>query len=201
MSMFSNPGGGIGNSLAQSTASEAGSAARGPQSRAHDAERRVEQLVLICNAMWDLVREKTGLTEQDLIERVAILDCAGWQGRRKACTGSIQMRQMQSHGSSPIRSACTVETQSCLIPFLKRSEQQPRTTCTRRFATPNPPPHPRRLPPPQTGQAPAAVCHIVHVSMPNAINPISPGTGISKYLYLLPHAQKRQVIDPLCHAQ
>ncbi len=44
------------------------------QARAVDAEKRVDQLVLICNAMWELLREKTGLTEQDLIERVAILD-------------------------------------------------------------------------------------------------------------------------------
>jgi hypothetical protein len=74
MTMFGSGGGGIGDSLAQSTASQAGSTARDAQSRAQDAEKRVDQLTLICAAMWDLLREKTGLTEQDLIERVAILD-------------------------------------------------------------------------------------------------------------------------------
>jgi hypothetical protein len=73
MSMFGSSKGG-GDSFAQASASEAGSTARDAQTRAHDAEKRIDQLTLICTAMWELLREKTGLTEQDLIERVAILD-------------------------------------------------------------------------------------------------------------------------------
>jgi hypothetical protein len=37
-------------------------------------EDRVERLTLICAAVWDLLRERGKLTEQDLIERIAILD-------------------------------------------------------------------------------------------------------------------------------
>jgi hypothetical protein len=35
---------------------------------------RVDQLLLICSAMWQLLKEKTNLTEDDLINRVAQLD-------------------------------------------------------------------------------------------------------------------------------
>jgi hypothetical protein len=37
-------------------------------------DERVDQLLLVCAAMWELIREKTNLTEEDLINRVAMLD-------------------------------------------------------------------------------------------------------------------------------
>ncbi len=37
-------------------------------------EERLDQLTLVCAAMWQLIREKTNLTEQDLAERMAIID-------------------------------------------------------------------------------------------------------------------------------
>lgn len=37
-------------------------------------EERLDQLTLICAAMWQLIRERTNLTEQDLAERMAIID-------------------------------------------------------------------------------------------------------------------------------
>jgi hypothetical protein len=35
---------------------------------------RLERLLLVCTAMWQLIKEKTDLTEDDLISRVAVLD-------------------------------------------------------------------------------------------------------------------------------
>lgn len=35
---------------------------------------QMDQLTLVCAAMWQLIREKTNLTEQDLAERVAMID-------------------------------------------------------------------------------------------------------------------------------
>lgn len=37
-------------------------------------EDRVDRLSLICMAMWSLLQDKTRLTEQDLMERVKLLD-------------------------------------------------------------------------------------------------------------------------------
>ncbi len=36
--------------------------------------KQLDKLGLVCQAMWSLIQEKTGLTEQDLLERVTELD-------------------------------------------------------------------------------------------------------------------------------
>ncbi len=59
---------------------DAASAAAPPQSsnlespQKHDADERIDQLLLVSAAMWELVKEKTALTDEDLVNRVAILD-------------------------------------------------------------------------------------------------------------------------------
>ncbi len=40
----------------------------------YDANERVDQLLLVCAAMWELIREKTNLIESDLIAKVAEID-------------------------------------------------------------------------------------------------------------------------------
>ena len=37
-------------------------------------ERRLEKLSLVCQALWTLVRDRTGITEGDLLRRVQELD-------------------------------------------------------------------------------------------------------------------------------
>ncbi|WP_432800183.1 hypothetical protein [Poriferisphaera sp. WC338] len=37
-------------------------------------EDRLERLSLVCMAMWSLIQDKTNLTEQDLLERVKMID-------------------------------------------------------------------------------------------------------------------------------
>lgn len=44
------------------------------QQRDESTNERVDQLLLVCAAMWELVKERTGATDQDLIDKVAILD-------------------------------------------------------------------------------------------------------------------------------
>lgn len=50
----------------------------------HYLEERVERLSLICMAMWSLMQDKTGLTEDELIERVKLLDLMDGKADGKA---------------------------------------------------------------------------------------------------------------------
>ncbi|MEM9345405.1 MAG: hypothetical protein AAGB26_02185 [Planctomycetota bacterium] len=47
-------------------------------------EDRVDRLSLICMAMWSLLQDKTKLTEEDLMERVKLLDLMDGQEDGKA---------------------------------------------------------------------------------------------------------------------
>lgn len=47
-------------------------------------EDRVDRMSLICMAMWSLMRDKTNLTEEDLMERVKLLDLMDGQADGKA---------------------------------------------------------------------------------------------------------------------
>lgn len=64
-----------------STTGASGSAASAAQSTASQAKREVSQiedrldrLSLICMSMWSLIQDKTNLTEEDLMERVKMID-------------------------------------------------------------------------------------------------------------------------------
>lgn len=57
-------------SAAARARSTAGSAKRGV---AH-LEDRLDRLSLVCMAMWSLIQDKTQLTEDDLLERVRMID-------------------------------------------------------------------------------------------------------------------------------
>jgi hypothetical protein len=39
-----------------------------------EVNERVDQLLLVCAAMWELLSEKTGVTENDLVAKIAELD-------------------------------------------------------------------------------------------------------------------------------
>ena len=52
----------------------AGAMARAVQEMSRGTDERVDQLLLACAAMWELMRERTGVTEADLIARVAEID-------------------------------------------------------------------------------------------------------------------------------
>jgi ribosomal protein S27AE len=65
-------GGGSADAVRQSA--EAAGAARSAERKAADLEEQVDKLTLVCAALWDLVKEKTALTEEDLIARIAVVD-------------------------------------------------------------------------------------------------------------------------------
>ncbi len=75
--------------------SRADAAARGDAARARteagQANReaaanddRLDRLSLVCMAMWSLLQEKTGLTEDDLLQRVELLDLMDGEADGKA---------------------------------------------------------------------------------------------------------------------
>jgi len=59
---------------AQSTADQAVSKSDQAKWDVFDLERRLDKLMLVNMAMWSLLQERTGLTEEDLIERVRQID-------------------------------------------------------------------------------------------------------------------------------
>jgi len=75
--------GGYHSSQANSASSEARSASRDAQY----AEERLERLTLVCMAMWSLIQDKTNLTEEDLKQRVQMLDQMDGEADGKASRG------------------------------------------------------------------------------------------------------------------
>jgi hypothetical protein len=75
--MFSGPHYGPSSSLSNdATAAQdrANTMARAVQEMSRGTDDRVDQLVLVCAALWELMRERSGLTEADLITRIAEID-------------------------------------------------------------------------------------------------------------------------------
>lgn len=57
-----------------STANAAQSTATAAQRQVKHIEDRLDRLALINMALWSLIQDKTGLTEDDLLERVRLID-------------------------------------------------------------------------------------------------------------------------------
>ncbi len=62
------PVGGAGGTIARR--------ARTPSSKTRELEGRVNQLTLVCMAMWSILKEKAGVTEKELLARVEQIDLA-----------------------------------------------------------------------------------------------------------------------------
>ena len=61
-------------SQAEISARQAASAAREAETASVFLEKRIDKLTLICMAMWSFLSEKTGVTDESLIERVKQID-------------------------------------------------------------------------------------------------------------------------------
>ena len=70
--IFSYYGANTGSSQAQVT--EAQQSARSAERRTAELAEQVDKLTIICAAMWELLQEKTGLSEQQLADRMAEID-------------------------------------------------------------------------------------------------------------------------------
>lgn len=68
-------------------------AARGPAES--DAQERLDQLLLVGAAMWELLSEKAGLTEADLVARIAEIDARDGVADGKITAAPAQCPQCQ----------------------------------------------------------------------------------------------------------
>jgi hypothetical protein len=59
-----------------STSHEASASAAAAARQVRNLEDRVDRLTLVCSALWSLLRERNGLTEEELMERVKEIDLA-----------------------------------------------------------------------------------------------------------------------------
>lgn len=91
--------------------STARAASAGKPSGAADAsdlrhlEDRVDRLSLICMAMWSLLQDKSKLTEQDLIERVKMIDLMDGKEDGKA-TRTVSMCSRCDRPMNPRHKKC-----------------------------------------------------------------------------------------------
>ncbi|MEX0653638.1 MAG: hypothetical protein WD534_15415 [Phycisphaeraceae bacterium] len=92
-------GGGYGdNSGARQAAGDAASASSAANAAKRDVrhlEERIERLSLVCMAMWSMIQDKTGLTEEQLLQRVKAIDMMDGQADGKASRGVSKCRQCQ----------------------------------------------------------------------------------------------------------
>lgn len=66
-----------GGSMAE--AAEAQREAKTAQQRVSELEEQVERLTLACASMWELIQQKTGLTEDQLVDRITEVDARDGQ--------------------------------------------------------------------------------------------------------------------------
>ena len=72
--IFGHGGSGVGSAASASESARAAAAAGNAKRDVSHMEDRIERLSLVCMAMWSLIQDKTKLTEEDLLERVKMID-------------------------------------------------------------------------------------------------------------------------------
>ncbi len=65
---------GIGSRIAREEAAGAKRAARRAQSEASEVDDRLERLAMTCEALWTILRDKLGVTEEELLNRITEID-------------------------------------------------------------------------------------------------------------------------------
>jgi hypothetical protein len=60
-----------------------------------EAQERMDQLLLVCAAMWELLSEKAGLTENDLVARIAEIDARDGVADGKMTYSPVKCPQCQ----------------------------------------------------------------------------------------------------------
>jgi hypothetical protein len=82
------------NAMAESSASAAAPGTPRPGDTA-ELHERIDQLLLINAAMWELLAEKTGLTENDLVARIAEIDARDGVADGKMTYSPVKCPQCQ----------------------------------------------------------------------------------------------------------
>ena len=67
-------GGTVGSTIAGADAAQAKGAARRAKHSVDDLEARLDRTVMACEAMWTLLRDKLGLTDEQLMDQITALD-------------------------------------------------------------------------------------------------------------------------------
>ena len=58
----------------ESAAADASKAARAARTDAREVEERLDRTLLACEAMWSILRDKLGVTDVELVERINDID-------------------------------------------------------------------------------------------------------------------------------
>ena len=64
----------VGGGRAQAQADTATDRAKEALSKTYDLSGRIDRLSLVCLAMWELLQQKTGISEEDLLSKVKEID-------------------------------------------------------------------------------------------------------------------------------
>ena len=103
--IFGHGGSGVGSSASISESARAAATAGSAKRDVSHMEDRIERLSLVCMAMWSLIQDKTKLTEEDLLERVKMIDLMDGQEDGKAARG-VQKCHACSRVMSPRHQKC-----------------------------------------------------------------------------------------------
>ncbi len=103
--MFGHDGSGMAAASSAADAARATAAAGSAKRDVTNLEDRIERLSLVCMAMWSLIQDKTQLTEEDLLERVKMIDLMDGQEDGKA-SRSIQKCRACNRVMSPRHRKC-----------------------------------------------------------------------------------------------
>ena len=72
--MFGRTDFGVSDAQATARAASAETSARAATRDVQHLEEKIDRLSLVCMAMWSLLQDKTGTTEEELLQRVKALD-------------------------------------------------------------------------------------------------------------------------------
>ncbi len=103
--IFGYGGNGVGSSVSASESARAAAAAGNAQREVTYLEDRLERLSLVCMAMWSLIQDKTNLSEEDLMERVKMIDLMDGVEDGKASKG-VQKCHACNRTMSPKHQKC-----------------------------------------------------------------------------------------------
>jgi hypothetical protein len=103
--IFGHGGSGVGSSASASESARAAAAAGSAKRDVSHMEDRIERLSLVCMAMWSLIQDKTKLTEDDLLERVKMIDLMDGVEDGKASRG-VQKCRACNRVMSPRHQKC-----------------------------------------------------------------------------------------------
>ncbi len=80
---------GLGSAVAREQAAGAKREARRAQSSASEVDGRVERLAMTCEALWSILRDKLGVSDEDLLDRITQIDLEDGKLDGKASKASV----------------------------------------------------------------------------------------------------------------